>query len=276
LEAINNSLCNICRLKLDAPEYGNGKYTVIDMSLPGITTPEDGEKLQKIILGSINSSYIKTAEFDVKISQEMVNQLIMQSANPQRDVNGSTQTRVVPENAILTKYSLGDRLYNKADLTSAVVAVQNPTVSTNVESALTAFFGSTDKKYVDAIRRQQSRSEFNSDIFFIYYRQNPANPGNPIRYFICERDNTFLNYILNLPNKKSTHLNNNLMPSTTLTFTLLGMSGINYLSQFVLDHAPEPYNYKNAVWQIMDVRHNIENKNWTTTIIAQPRPLTTL
>ena len=48
------------------------------------------------------------------------------------------------------------------------------------------------------------------------------------------------------------------------------------LSQFVIDHAPETYSYENAVWQVADVRHSIEDKNWTTTIVAQVRPLTIL
>jgi hypothetical protein len=57
---------------------------------------------------------------------------------------------------------------------------------------------------------------------------------------------------------------------------LLGISGVNYLSQFLIDHAPEAYNFENAVWQISDVKQNIEDKMWITTLVAQVRPLTVL
>jgi hypothetical protein len=66
------------------------------------------------------------------------------------------------------------------------------------------------------------------------------------------------------------------MPGTTLTLELMGIAGINFLSQFLLDHVPPEYSYTTAVWQISDVRQNIEDKNWTTTITAQVRPLTVL
>jgi hypothetical protein len=66
------------------------------------------------------------------------------------------------------------------------------------------------------------------------------------------------------------------MPNTKLTIELQGISGIDYLSQFVIDHAPEAYNYETAIWQVADITQNIEDKNWTTTIVAQVRPLTVL
>jgi hypothetical protein len=93
---------------------------------------------------------------------------------------------------------------------------------------------------------------------------------------LAEKNKDFLNYVLTLPNKKAPYLNNAIMPGTTLTLEFLGISGIDYLSQFVIDHAPETYNYANAVWQIVDIKQTVEDKNWTTTVTAQVRPLTIL
>jgi hypothetical protein len=49
--------------------------------------------LSVITLGALDSAFIKAASFDVKMSSEMMNQLVMQSANPEQDPDGSTQTK---------------------------------------------------------------------------------------------------------------------------------------------------------------------------------------
>ena len=85
-----------------------------------------------------------------------------------------------------------------------------------------------------------------------------------------------MNYVLSIPDTKAVYQNNAIMPNTTLTLELLGISGMNFLSQFTIDHAPETYCYSNAVWQVSDTKQSIEDKNWTTTIVAQVRPLTVL
>ena len=75
---------------------------------------------------------------------------------------------------------------------------------------------------------------------------------------------------------KAVYTNNGIMPGTDFKMDFLGLSGITFLSQFTLDHVPRAYSYKNAVWQISDVRHKVENKVWTTSITAQARPFITV
>ena len=74
--------------------------------------------------------------------------------------------------------------------------------------------------------------------------------------------------------KKAIHVNNVIMPGTELKMELLGIGGITFLSQFTLDHVPSSYNYERAVWQVSQVSQKVENKVWTTTVMAQARPLT--
>jgi hypothetical protein len=197
----------------------------------------------------------------------MMNQLVMQSANPEQDPDGSTQTKNVAATPIVSRYSAGDRLYRKGELPTVVVSGNTPS-----ESAVDAHI----KKQDELVKKRQTRSNKNKNAFYVYYAQDKNNPKKDLEYFICEKNSTFLNYILKLPNKKSPYLNNAIMPGTTLTLELLGISGVNYLSQFLIDHAPEAYNFENAVWQISDVKQNIEDKMWITTLVAQVRPLTVL
>jgi len=277
LQGINQALCQICQLRLIPAEYGNSKYSVYDGNLPGISAKVDARNLPIITLGAIDSSFIKAASFDVKMSSEMMNQLVMQSANPERDPDGSTQTKNVAANPIVSRYSNGDRLYEKGIIKTVVVAENTPKLTQRErDRAARERTAAAKRQLREQDRKLQSRSDKNSSTFVIYYKQDPNNPGKNLRYFICEKDASFLNYILKLPNKNSPYLNNAIMPGTTLTLELPGISGINYLSQFLIDHAPEPYNFENAVWQITDVKQNIEDKNWTTTLTAQVRPLTTL
>lgn len=260
LQGINEALCQICQLKLQPLQYSNSEYSVYDENLPGVSTKKDAIFLPKITLGPVSSAFLKNASFEAKLSSEMMNQLVMQSANPSQDPENSTQTKNTKANPIVSRYSAGDRLYNKGELKTAASSDSSPEEE-------------RQERENDLQKKRSSRNE-NNNTFFIYYQPNPNNPKNLIRYYLYERDKEFLNYILSLPNINSPYLNNAIMPGTTLTLELTGISGIDYLSQFLLDHAPDMYSYENAVWQVSDVKQTVEDKNWTTTIVAQVRPLT--
>jgi hypothetical protein len=268
LQGINEALCQICQLKLQPAQYGNSKYSVYDENMAGASSKNDASFLPVITLGALDSAFIRAASFDVKMSSEMMNQLVMQSANPQQDKNGSTQTKIVAANPIVSRYSSGDRLYEKGILETVVAAAKTPSVKD-----IDAHVAQQD---ADIKKKRQARSNKNKNTFYIYYKQNPNDKKNHLQYFICENNSTFLNYILKLPNKEAPYLNNAIMPGTTLTLEFLGISGIDYLSQFLIDHAPDPYSKENAVWQVADIKQTVEDKMWTTTIVAQVRPLTTL
>lgn len=281
LQGINESLCQICQLRLIPAQYGNSIYSVYDENLPGVTTARDALNVPRITLGSLSSAYMKSAKFDVKVSQEMMNQLVFQSANPEQDVDGSTTSKTTKANPIVSRYSAGDRLYLKGELKNTTAsedltglspeerrqAEQERREEQEAERARVV----EEQKQAEEERKkkEQARSEKNKDAFWIYYISDK-------KYIICEKTKDFMNYVLTLPNKKSPYLNHGIMPNTKLTIELQGISGIDYLSQFVIDHAPEAYNFENAIWQIADITQNIEDKNWTTTIVAQVRPLTVL
>lgn len=279
LQGINESMCQICQLRLIPAQYGNAVYSVYDENLPGVTSTRDALNVPRITLGAISSAYMKSAKFDVKVTQEQMNQLVFQSANPSRDPDGSISAKTNKANPIVSRYSDGDRLYLKGEIKNVAdsqdltglspeerqAVEQERRTEAEIEEARKV----EEQNQAEAERKQreQARSEKNKDAFWIYY-------ANRKSYIICEKTKDFMNYILTLPDKKAPYLNNGIMPNTKLTIELQGISGIDYLSQFVIDHAPEAYNYENAIWQVADITQTVEDKNWTTTIVAQVRPLT--
>lgn len=281
LQGINESLCQICQLRLIPTQYGNSIYSVYDENLPGITSAKDALNIPRITLGAISSAFMKSAKFDVKVSQEQMNQLVFQSANPSQDPDGSITTKTTKANPIVSRYSAGDRLYRKGELKKTAESDDltglSPEERRQAERERAAEREAEEARKVEEQKqeeaerkkKEQARSEKNKDAFWIYYASSKT-------YIICEKTKDFLNYVLTLPNKKSSYLNHGIMPNTKLTIELQGISGIDYLSQFVIDHAPESYNYETAIWQVADITQNIEDKNWTTTIVAQVRPLTVL
>lgn len=262
LQGINDAFCQICQLKLISAEYGNSKYSVYDENLPGVSSGADASKLPKITLGSIDSAFIKSVSFDVKISAEMMNQLVFQSANPDNDADGSLRVKNTKATPISSRYADGDRLYELGIIETTLESTEGPGVTEDREA-----IEAQQKAAAEELnKRKKSREESQFEIFY----------KNGKKYFYYEPTKDFLNYVLAKKDKSAPYQNNAIMPGTTLTMELLGISGIDYLSQFVIDHAPEAYNYNNAVWQVSDIKQSVDDKNWTTTIVAQVRPLTVL
>jgi hypothetical protein len=274
LQDINEALCQICQLKLIPAEYGNEKYSVYDENLPAISTVSDAARLPRISLGSVNNNSIKSISFDVKVSSEMMSQLVMQSANPGNDKDGSTQTKNVKADPIESRYSDGDRLYEKGNLSSAVASDITPGKQQQPNAQQLQELAQQQKEEAAALKKKQLERSEEKFKDCIYYKKDTT--GKLQKYYICEPEKQFMNYVLSIPDTKAVYQNNAIMPNTTLTLELLGISGMNFLSQFTIDHAPETYNYSNAVWQVSDTKQSIEDKNWTTTIVAQVRPLTVL
>lgn len=280
LQTINESLCQICQLKLIPAEYGNAKYSVYDENLAVVSTDKDAATLSRISIGSVKNNGIKSISFDVKISSEMMNQLVFQSANPDTEnADGAITSKNVKADPISSRYSAGDRLYERGIIETAVASDLTPEQQKAQADTLKAEKEAADrlkKEEAEALKKKQlerSDAKFKKEKC-IYYKKNAKK--ELMKYYICEPENDFMNYVLSMPDSNATYLNNAIMPSTTLTLELLGISGVNYLSQFTIDHAPEAYCYRNAVWQISDIKQSVSDKSWTTTLTAQVRPLTVL
>jgi hypothetical protein len=63
------------------------------------------------------------------------------------------------------------------------------------------------------------------------------------------------------------------MPNTIFEFETLGIAGFTFLGMYTLDHVPEQYSYKNAIFSIKSVKQNISFGMWKTTIGAELRQI---
>lgn len=254
LQRISNAACNISRLKLTSPEYSNGFYTVRDDNMTNIRTAAQAKELLKITLGASHAACIKNAGFSVKMSSDMANQIIFDTAVngsivPSDEVSGTYPRLQAPAGPTGSIFSVLDRLFPNATYTKSIPKSRS----------------SPDSKEFNLTR--QIGSSVESELV-----EFQAKDGK--KYILFEPNSDFLKKILHdKKDKSATYLNNPIMPGTNFTMELLGISGIRYLSQFTLNLVPDPYTYKRAVWQVTEIKQKIENKNWTTTITAQVRPL---
>lgn len=257
LAHISEAMCNISQLKLVPDVNGNQSYSVVDTNFSAITTSQHARKLHRISLGSVNSAYVRSVSFDVKLSGEMSNQMVMQSASGQSTdklpANSGAAT-VDPKTMLRSRFSKGDRMFEMGILKNVETSNESP-----------------DSDKSEFTRLFTKDTECN---FFTYTK----TVGKvPTVYILCESEPYFLKSILiNLKNAKAIYTNHAIMPGTNIELEFLGIAGITFLSQFTLDHVPSSYAYDQAVWQVSDVKQKIENKMWTTTVVAQARPLTSL
>lgn len=259
IQYISQAMCNIAQLKALPLEYGNKYYSINDSNLTYVSTPNEASAIvPKIVLGATDSTFIRSAEFNVKIAAEMMNQLVAQSAGSGETTQKNSKVGVMsndPKRFPPNRFSDGDRLFDHGALPATVDS------NLNIEGATTE----------EAILKRKFESE---DMFYTYSSGKGADAK---KYILAEKNASFMTSILTgVYDPKATYMNNAIMPGTEFRMEILGMSGITYLSQFTLDHVPEAYDYTNAVWQVSNVRHKIENKMWTTSITAEVRPLTSL
>lgn len=257
LQKINTASGGTMELKLEPPEYSNQFYYIRDNNFTFIRNPEHAKNLVKIQLGSIQSAYIKTAQFQANISSAMFNEIVGRvyknnNQTPlQNLVSNSTPVNVDSDGLgnVAPQFNGKDRLFQRP-------AKQNI-------SPL-----GTDPEQIKNIRQRRAAENTN----FVYFKDDKG-----INYILYEPDREFLLSIIKNPrDPEALYLNNLPLPGATLKFELLGMSGFTYLAQFTIDHAPRVYSYESSVWTVTGVSNKIENKNWTTIVTAEVRPLTVL
>ena len=254
LQHISEAMCNICQLQCRPVERNGTVYTVVDSNFTPINTVKDAKSLLTISIGSVNSAFMKTAEFSVKLSGEMSNQMVMQSASGKDLPEGYGTANYDAKTMEISKFSRGDRLFDRGVIPTDKTTPSNNT-NENSQTKLKRMFKSENKKE-----------------FYVY-----TAPDKKTVHILAENSPSFLKAVLlNTKDKRAVYTNNGLMPGTNFTMELLGIGGITALSQFTLDHVPSSYNYERCVWQVSDVKQKVENKVWTTSITAQARPLTSI
>ena len=81
---------------------------------------------------------------------------------------------------------------------------------------------------------------------------------------------------VSLPDRKfvytSDSINTAVMPGVTVEFTLLGLGGFKVFQTLAVKNLPEPYKNR-VVFQIIEIRHQIQDNDWSTTIVCCVRPI---
>jgi len=78
--------------------------------------------------------------------------------------------------------------------------------------------------------------------------------------------------LLSTPYGGNATVNNSPMPGTSIEFSVLGIGGFKLYQIFAVNNLPEPYKNK-VVFQIMEIKHQIENNDWVVTIVCNVRPV---
>jgi len=274
---LSSAMCNISNIKLDSEKTNNTVMRAVDHNFTPVTSPEDVEDFVRISLGSINSAFLRSANFSIKLSAEMSNQMMAQSVSGKELEKGYGTPEYNPSTMQVSQHSLGDRLFDRVAIPPDSSAVSN-TDSSNDQSQYTREFNKENSKFnifePGTINRGPSIGGSTGNYSTI---GSNVNKNQKKLYILAETSSDFLKKILwDKGDKRAIHINNVIMPGTELRMELLGIGGITFLSQFTMDHVPSSYNYKRAVWQVSQVSQKVENKVWTTTIMAQARPITVL
>jgi hypothetical protein len=256
LSNISTAMCDISQLKCNPPNNNNNTiYTIQDVNFSSINSKEDAEDLMRISLGSVNSAFMKSAEFSIKLSVEMSNQMVMQSASGKELPAGYGTTNHDPKTMIVSKFSRGDRMFDRGVIPRDKIIPSNNAAENKL------------------VKYKRQFTDQNTQFYLYKYNTNSSSET----FILTETDSSFLkNILLDTRDKKAVYTNNGIMPGTEFKMELLGIGGITFLSQFTLEHVPSSYNYERCVWQVSQVSQKIENKVWTTTVTAQARPLTVL
>jgi hypothetical protein len=262
LQNISDATCNVAQLQLKPDTNGGTRMFVVDSNFTPVGDEESAKKLTRFVLTANNYSFMRNASFEVKISSEMVNQIVMQSASGKPLPQGFGSAAYDPKEMKYSLFSRGDRMFDRG---------------VYVPTQVTASNSSDENK-----KQKYSRmfTEENKDLYVYVYNPAKKSSSNSTAqiFVLSETSPAFMKSILLdiKSTEKAVYAKNGLMPGTQFKMDFLGISGITFLSQFTLEQVPNLYDASNAVWQIADVRHKVENKIWTTNIMAQARPLITL
>ena len=246
---ISAAFSGVVQLKV-LPHERSAKFTIQDMNYNPRSTPEAVINLPVFTPGSINSAFMTGAEFSIKLSQEMVNQMVAQSSEGKNasGLTGDIQ-KVGPQK--VSRFMGSDRLYEAGRLTdipAVTASLEKPTTPPSAPPPHPRAFPGTK---------------------FKYYQEKGGK-----RFILIEPEPAFLREVLTRDvSGKTIYINSPIMSGTKFSMTTLGIGGFTFLGQFTIDHVPTAYNSKNCVWQIADIKQTISNGMWNTTITADCRPL---
>lgn len=259
LSKISHALSGVNELRLLPDTNANQNYvTVMDIKFAPVLNEKTASELTRIVPGSVNHAYLLSAGMDVKMSPEMASQVIFTAGSAElaaRDAKApndtkdddADKTKPTQDSNSFGRFVSNDRLADKA--------YKSPATTSNTDN----------KNTKSALSRNTNDEGFN-----IY--SDSLDSG--IDYYFNEPSDTLMKQIvMEDRNSAAAYVNTPVMPNTIFEFEVLGIAGFTFLGMFTLDHVPEQYSYKNAVFSIKSVSHTISSGVWKTSIGAELRQI---
>ena len=245
IKKISSAMCGMVELKVVPYPVDSTQVTIMDTKFTPVYNKENIKKLETIILASINSgSFLTNASMNVKMIQEMANQVLFTAGSDELQGKTVQQTDV----SSFGRFVSNDRMGTPNQLKSSQTSINDP--------------ANIDK---NKIVRSSKDTGFN------------ICTVDNIGYYLNEPDSILMEKIItDDPSPSAVYLNSAIMPGTTFEMEMLGIGGFTYLGQFTLDHVPTQYSYRSSVWQISNIKQSISQGSWKTTITSQIRPISTL
>jgi hypothetical protein len=232
-----------------ATENGVMELKVVDMNLMG--TPVKTE-LTTFDLYGVNSIFIDSS-FSMDIGGAMMNQIIGKRLST--DSNDSNPTTL----GKLFAVGFGDKVLNKIQLErEGVVETKDSTKPSENETEEEELKNLEDYlKAVGAYPRPnigvgQTQISLTLEI-------------DKYLYYISYDDKKLFNEYKGEADAKSDDGVSILLP-ITFSFTIHGISGIKRGDKFTVNGLPDKYNKENGFFQVLSVKHTVENMTWKTTV----------
>ncbi len=192
-----------------------------------------------------STSIIKSLSFTTNMTNAQANQVIASSNNNQ-EVRTGRALSVQPLNFVFS-----DRLKI------------NETVQDNKKTQI--------NQSSDIIKQYQKYGKL-LDTYSVSF--GTPDQGFYKVYSLALPSKSLLLSILNdYDDTKNTNIYGSQQQNFTCEIVLQGISGLRTQQCFSIKNLPRPYSENDVIFQIVDITHNLQNGDWTTSIKASIRPL---
>jgi hypothetical protein len=183
---------------------------------------------------------VKNIVFTSTISNIQANQIIASSTNNQNgDGEESTSN---PQNFVF-----GDRLFTDIPSNKQSLDIDNGSIISQLQQ-----YGA------------------NKDAYFMTFRD--INGNKNIVNLVLPNKSLLTSILNDMDLINNVNVYGGQQPNFVLEITLQGIAGLNTFQCFSIKNFPKPYSEEDVIFQIIDVKHSINNENWETTIKAGLRP----
>lgn len=248
--------------KFNVIQYGgsNSLLTIIDVDAINVQRIKELSSDQAPYLYSFkhrsSKNVIQALSFTVKLSDKVA-QTVLQ--------NYKSDDRVTVPIKNPFGFNPTDRLYRKTSEDSYLVPADPETLKKKEQNP------ELERPREDGKRSDLLKKEKDNKSEAFIYGETYDDGSTYIRKLVLTQLD-LLTLLVNDKDPRNASVNSVLQPGIKAEITLLGIAGFKTQQIFAIDNLPTPYD-KDILFQVIDVKHTLQNGNWTTTITAGLRPI---